>query len=281
MPIHRLNAHARYAACAAERLGLRFQLLDDTDGYLFEVSDGARRHLFAAGSATPYVENGAAAYTMARDKYFAAQAMRHAGVHCLTGLLFFLDERTRHFRSPGREAEDALRQAAAFDYPLFCKPNAGSRGELAEQVDTPQQFADYLRRAAAVHDAVLVQPVHEGEEYRVFIYRDCALFAYRKHRVRPQAALRALALNRAAGGGASDFTTDVPPRLADTAIAACRAVGLCVGGVDLFAGSEEGPGEGPCVIEVNASPMIETLEDQGRWDLIELIWTRNLQAALR
>jgi hypothetical protein len=35
------------------------------------------------------------------------------------------------------------------------------------------------------------------------------------------------------------------------------------------------------VIEVNASPMIETLEDQGRWDLIELIWTRNLQAALR
>jgi glutathione synthase/RimK-type ligase-like ATP-grasp enzyme len=281
MPIHRLNAHARYAAYAAERLGLRFRLLDDTDGYLFEVSDGVRHRVFAAGSATPYVENVAAAYTIARDKYFAAQAMNHAGVHCLTGMLFFLDERTRRLRSPGREAEDALRHAATFKYPVFCKPNAGSRGELAEQIDSPEQFADYLRRAAAVHDAILVQPVHAGDEYRVFVYGGQALFAYRKHCVSAGAGMRARALNRAAGGGAADFTTDVPPQLAHTAIAACRAIGLCVGGVDLFTGGEEGAGEGPCVIEVNANPMIETLEDQGRWDLIELIWTRNFQAALR
>jgi glutathione synthase/RimK-type ligase-like ATP-grasp enzyme len=275
MPIHRLNAHARYAAYTCQRLGFRFDLLDDTDGYLFEVSDGARRHVFASGSATPYVENAATAYTVARDKYFAAQVMRHAGVHCLTGKLFFLNESTRYLRFAGREADDALAQAAAFDYPVFCKPNAGSRGELAEQVDTPQEFADYLRRAAVLHDAVLVQSLQREDEYRVFVYGGQALFSYRKRGA--GSVMRAQARNRAVGGSAADFTTDVPSPLGRTAISACRAIGLCVGGVDLFWGGEEG---GPCVIEVNASPMIETLEDQGRWDLIELIWKRNLEAAL-
>lgn len=280
MPIHRLNPHARYASYAAERLGFRFQLLDETDGYLFEVSDGVRRHVFAAGSATPYVENTAAAYTVARDKYFAAQVMRRAGLHCLVGALFFLDERMRHFRSPGREADDALELARGFAYPVFCKPNSGSRGELAEQIDTPDQFTDYLRRAAPAHDAILVQPVHAGNEHRVFVYQGQALFAYRKRWARDVAG-RAQPLNRAAGGGAEDFTTEVPPVLADAAVAACRVVGLCVGGVDLFTSAAEYIDEPPCIIEVNASPMIETLEDQGRWDLIELIWTRNLKAALR
>lgn len=280
MPIHRLNPHARYAAYAARRLGLNFQLLDDADGYLFEVSDGVRRHAFAVGSATPYVENTAAAYTVARDKYFAAQVMRRAGVRCLAGMLFFLDERMRRFRSPGREADDALKQAPSFAYPVFCKPNSGSRGELAEQIDTPNQFAEYLRRAAEVHDAILVQAVHAGDEHRVFVYGEHAMFAYRKRGATRAGWKRAQPLNRAAGGGAEVFTTEVPQPLADAATAACRAIGLCVGGVDLFTGGDEQADQSPCVIEVNASPMIETLEDQGRWDLIELIWTRNLKAAL-
>ncbi len=281
MPIHRLNSHARYAEYTADRLGLCFQLLDEADGYLFEVGNGERRHVFAAGSATPYVENTAAAYTVARDKYFAAEVLRRAGVHCLTGMLFFLDTRMRHLRSPGREASDALMQAAQFIYPVFCKPNAGSRGEMAEQVDTPEELADYLNRAAALHDAVLVQPVHVGDEYRVLVYGGEALFAYRKQRPGNPAGGRAQPLNRAVGGHAEAFTTEVPLPLASTALAACRAIGLGVAGVDLFAGVGSRAGEGPCVVEVNASPMIETLEDQGRWDLIELIWTRNLTAALR
>jgi hypothetical protein len=35
------------------------------------------------------------------------------------------------------------------------------------------------------------------------------------------------------------------------------------------------------VIEVNSNPMIATLEERGRWDLIETIWRANIAAALR
>ena len=36
-----------------------------------------------------------------------------------------------------------------------------------------------------------------------------------------------------------------------------------------------------CVIEVNSNPMIQTLEDNGRWDLIVAIWRANFAAALK
>jgi hypothetical protein len=39
--------------------------------------------------------------------------------------------------------------------------------------------------------------------------------------------------------------------------------------------------EGLCVIEVNSNPMIATLEEHGRWDLIAAIWRVNFDAALR
>jgi hypothetical protein len=42
-----------------------------------------------------------------------------------------------------------------------------------------------------------------------------------------------------------------------------------------------GDGSDLAVIEVNSNPMIATLEDQGRWDLIETIWRANIDAALR
>jgi len=59
-------------------------------------------------------------------------------------------------------------------------------------------------------------------------------------------------------------------------VAAAAAIGLRLAAVDLF----ETP-EGPSVIEVNSNPMIATLEDQNRWDLIDTIWGANIETALR
>ncbi|MBC7768415.1 MAG: hypothetical protein H7124_06470 [Phycisphaerales bacterium] len=83
--------------------------------------------------------------------------------------------------------------------------------------------------------------------------------------------------NRAAGGGASDLRDGAEERLADIALSAAQAIGLGLAGVDLFDLGEAGL----AVIEVNSNPMIATLEDHGRWDLIEAIWRANFAAALR
>ncbi|MGE3930589.1 MAG: hypothetical protein AB7G05_10515, partial [Hyphomonadaceae bacterium] len=84
------------------------------------------------------------------------------------------------------------------------------------------------------------------------------------------------AANRALGGAASPPSAEAAPHLAQFALACAAALRLNLAAVDLF----DRP-EGPVAIEVNANPAIKTLEDHGRWDLIETIWTANFAAALR
>lgn len=320
------SPQARYAAHTAAAAGYEFASLDGEDGYLFEVRDGARRAVFAAGAGVPYAVNDARAATLARDKAFCAEALRRADVAVLAGRMFFVTHRWAEMRGPGREPEDALAFAATAEYPLFCKPISGSNGLFAEVVEDAAAFADYMRRVAREHFAILVQPFVRGVEYRVFVLDGRALFSYRKHQpvivgdgarsVRTLVAALArdngpplektrardvhgvlLALddvlpigaratlegpaNRAAGGGAEDLRDEAPPALAQLAVAAADAIGLRLAGVDMFDLSAARDFSDLAVIEVNSNPMIQTLEDGGRWDLIETIWRANFAAALR
>lgn len=319
-----LSAHARYAEHTARALGFSFRSLDGADGYLFEVRDGARRAVFAAGAGTPYALNDARAASIARDKGFCAETLRRAGVPVLPGKVFFVTKRWADMRSPGREPEDALTFAHTAEYPLFCKPISASNGLHAEVVESAEAFADYMERVAREHFAILVQPFVRAREYRVFVLDGRALFSYRKQlprvtgdgartlaelvaalprengapplkpRARDDAGhlLTADAVlaqgasatldgpaNRAAGGGASDVRDGADANLARIALAAADAVGLRLAGVDIF--DLSGDAADLAVIEVNSNPMIATLEDHGRWDLIEAIWRANFAAALK
>jgi glutathione synthase/RimK-type ligase-like ATP-grasp enzyme len=85
--------------------------------------------------------------------------------------------------------------------------------------------------------------------------------------------------NRAAGGGADSLHDGAPEAMARVALAAADAVGLRLAAVDLF--DVSGDGAELAVIEVNSNPMIATLEESGRWDLIIEIWRANFDVALR
>lgn len=316
-----LSAQARYAAYAAEACGYEFRSLDDADGYLFEVRDGRRKATFAAGAGTPYALNDARAASIARDKAFCAETLRQAGVPVLPGEMFFVTKRWAEMRSPGREPEDALAYVSRAEYPIFCKPIAASNGLYAEIIDDAAAFANYMDRVAREHFAILIQPYVRAREHRVFVLQGRALFSYTKTlpsvlgdgertlsdlvaalpreagapplkprgrdargaRVAPddipQKGERIVLegpANRAAGGGATALAEGAPSAFADIAIAATRAVGLELAAVDIF-----GDGDALTVIEVNSNPMIATLEDQGRWDIIVQIWRANFAAALR
>ena len=316
------SAQARYAAHAAEALGYAFESLDGADGYLFEVRDGDRRAVFAAGAGTPYALNDARAASIARDKAFCAEVLRRAGVPVLPGEMFFVTKRWAEMRGPGREPEDALSYARRAAYPIFCKPISASNGLYAELIENADAFADYMDRVAREHFAVLIQPYVRADEYRVFVLEGCALFSYRKsapHVVGdgastlqvlievmprdPHEPVRRLhgrdgagqrveldhvppkgehvglegPANRAAGGGAHALADGAPQPMAELAIRAVEALDLKLAAVDMF-----DLGDGAfTVIEVNSNPMIATLEDHGRWDLIETIWRANIDAALK
>ncbi len=325
-----MMSHARYAAHTARVLGYEFRSLDGDDCYLFEVRAGERRALFPLGHATPYALNRAHAYSLARDKSFATRVLAEAGLPTIPSTLFFANARQAAYRAPGREREDALAWAARAAFPMFMKPNQGSKGEFAEIIPDAAAFAAYLDRVGAVYDGVLAQPLLTGDEHRVIVLRGRALCAYRKRspkiqgdgrgtlrtlleaeraqwksaaRETPLSALQVrdrdgalYALddtppvgelvivgraNRAAGGDADAIAAPAPEKLGALACAAARALDLDLAGVDIFDVSPARDGGELVIIEVNANPAVETLEAQGRFDLIERIWAANFEAALR
>jgi glutathione synthase/RimK-type ligase-like ATP-grasp enzyme len=307
------SSHARYAAYTAKVLGYGFSA-HDPDGYLFEIRDGARRAFFSAAAGTPYALNAAHAYTIARDKAFTQAVLDEAGLPTIPSRLFFTSAEHAGLRSPGREPGDALAFAEHAAFPLFAKPIDGARGAFAEIVRDRGQFERYLRRVAAKHYAILAQPLIEAPEVRVLVLNGAPLFWYRKlpptvagDGVSTLAALAGLGpetlsgvdasgrnysagdvpaanvrvtlsgpANRALGGAAAAPETNPPAALAALALASAAALRLQLAAVDIFACANA-----PVVIEVNANPSIQTLEDHGRWDLIETIWRANFDAALR
>jgi D-alanine-D-alanine ligase-like ATP-grasp enzyme len=316
-----LSAHARYAAYTAAACGYAFRSLDGADGYLFEVRDGARRALFAAGQGSPYALNDANAASLARDKSFCAEALRGANLPVLPGQLFFVTKRWADMRSPGREPEAARAFATTAQYPIFCKPISASNGLHAEVIADAEGFDDYMQRVAREHFAILAQPYVRGAEHRVFVLEGRALFSYRKrqpnvigdgestlHQLIEQSALASRTrardeagtvlpldtiprrgavvelegpANRSAGGVSSDLMDGAPSALAKLAVEAAAALGLRLAGIDVFDVSPTGDLSQLTIIEVNSNPMIATLEDHSRWDLIETIWRANFAAALR
>lgn len=159
----------RYARDAAEAIGARFDDLDGGEGYLFRISLGGRFVLGGGGNVCAYPVNSAPAYTISRDKAHTKAVLTASGIPVIPGGLFFAHDRRAALRGLGREASDATRFTERLGYPVFCKPNNGSRGTFAEIVRTPADLDDYIRRVAADFEAFLIEPLLDGAEHRVFV----------------------------------------------------------------------------------------------------------------
>jgi glutathione synthase/RimK-type ligase-like ATP-grasp enzyme len=173
-------AQTRYVARACEQLGLRFRDLDQGGGYLFSVSNGRDEFASGSGAICTWPLNGAAAFSISRDKHHTNAVLQAADLPIIPGELFFLHSYMAKLREPGRERADAIATFARMDHPVFCKPNQGSRGDFAEIVSDLDAFRDYIERVAARYDAILLQPVLDGAEYRIFCLDGEAVFSTRK-----------------------------------------------------------------------------------------------------
>jgi D-alanine-D-alanine ligase-like ATP-grasp enzyme len=170
-----------YAAFACAEFGLAFRDLDAGSGLLFSVGSRDRLIHFGAGRSSWYPQNNATASTLASDKYFTSRILREAGVPALGGEYFFLHARHRAHRPAGHERADAVACFKASGEHAFLKPLTGSRGDFAQAVHGEATLVRYLDEVAQYYDAVLIQPIVEGTEYRVFVIDDAALYCARKH----------------------------------------------------------------------------------------------------
>jgi D-alanine-D-alanine ligase-like ATP-grasp enzyme len=160
---------ARYARDAAAAIGAAFEDLDEGGGYLFRVVKDGRSVLGGGGNVCAYPVNSATAYTISRDKAHTKTVLASAGLAVIPGGLFFAHKRRAAMRGPGREAEDAVAHVRRRDYPVFCKPNMGSRGTFAEIVADEAGLKDYIARVAVEFETFLIEPVLQGAEHRVVV----------------------------------------------------------------------------------------------------------------
>jgi hypothetical protein len=169
-----------YAEFACSALGLQFTEIDHGTGLAFTVGSRGRTVAFGAGRGSFFPQNSATAATLANDKYLAAVVMARSGVATLGGQYFFLHERYRAYRPPGHERADALAFLRTLKGTAFIKPLAGSRGDFARQVAGGAALTAYLDEVAQYYDAVLMQPIFSGREYRVFLLDGEVLYSARK-----------------------------------------------------------------------------------------------------
>jgi len=171
---------AVYAAFASAEFGLLFEDLDGGTGLLFRVSSKTRSMHFGGGRCSWYPQNNATAATLASDKYFANRIFQRAGIPTLGGEYFFLRVRLRALRPEGHEREDALAYFHKLNSHAFVKPLTGSRGDFAQAIHSEAALDNYLLRVAEHYDAVLIQPLATGLEYRIFLLDGEIVYSARK-----------------------------------------------------------------------------------------------------
>jgi hypothetical protein len=172
------SVYAEYA-CAA--FGLAFQDIDVGTGLLFDVSANGKSIHFGAGRCAWYPQNNATAASLASDKHFTNRILERAGVATLGGDYFFLHDRHRAHRPAGHERDDAFAYLKQLGGTAFVKPLSGSRGDFAQILDGEAALSRYLGEIVQYYDAILIQPVFSGVEYRIFLLDEEPLFAARKH----------------------------------------------------------------------------------------------------
>lgn len=307
-----------YAEYACAEFGLAFRDIDGGTGLLFSVASDTRTVHFGAGRCSWYPQNNATASTLASDKYFTNRILEDADIPTLSGEYFFLHDRHRAHRPAGHEREDALAYLKKLSGTAFVKPLSGSRGDFAQAIHGEAPLVRYIDEVSKYYDAILMQPVVSGLEYRIFLLDDEVVYAARKYRpfvlgdgvhsIRDLlAAHNAALLSRGLSPASADGDTlldAVLPKGERWEIAG--RMNLSAGGTMVLEASSSqaaislarkarralglrvaavdlftdigGDRDTMRVIEVNSNPSIRLLEDSGRGDLILKIWRRTLSA---
>jgi glutathione synthase/RimK-type ligase-like ATP-grasp enzyme len=172
--------NVRYAARAAAELGLPVEMLDPFSEYLIRIGTRGHYAFVGAGTIQGYPINSATIASVVTDKAHTCELLAREGLRVPQSQIVFLSERYADLRPAGRERSDAARFAEALGYPVFVKPNTGSRGNLAQSVNDRQALERHLDAIGERHDTAILQERVSGTERRLFYVDGEVKFGYAK-----------------------------------------------------------------------------------------------------
>jgi D-alanine-D-alanine ligase-like ATP-grasp enzyme len=171
---------------AAKKHGYQFGLIDSPYSEAIYVTNGEKH--FISRSKTRYgmyPVNPKFAEHLVDDKAVTKRVLKKFGFRVIKGKLFY----TKPPLTGGTIlAKDRVSAAYAYakkiTYPVFVKPNNGSRGANARIIFTEQALKSHIKKMK--EDCVpsfLIEKVTERPEYRIFAVGGKVQFMYRKKRV--------------------------------------------------------------------------------------------------
>ena len=175
--VNYLPEKAAYARDACVALGYDYEDLNHGNGYCFRISARGQFFVTGAGPICAYPINNASAFGVSQDKYHTGSILNHAGIASPPSRLLFLTDSHKELRNEGPENDHNI---APEHYPVFAKPNRGSKGDFAEIIYDQDHLSRYCERVVKKYDTVIVQPVLQGREFRVLCLNDSCRFIYQR-----------------------------------------------------------------------------------------------------
>lgn len=195
------------------------------------------------------VLNRSSAFRLARDKWQSLHTLAAHGIAVPDSLIY----------GEHCEIADSLRH---FPLPTVIKTLSGSQGTgvmLAEQAANAQSLLETLRIAKVGTLQQRFIREANGQDIRAFVIGDRVVAAMQR-----QSAAGDFRANIHQGGSAQPIILSATEQ--QIAVAAAKAIGLDLAGVDLIRTEQ-----GVLVLEVNASPGLEMIEQVSRLDIAGLM----------
>ena len=123
--------------------------------------------------------NPVGASDIAKDKDYANFFMKKMGYPTVPGKAFYSDAWCRAIGSR-RDADAAYRYARRIGFPVFVKPNGGSKGVAVAKAYTKKEFYRAIRAAFEQDRIALVQKPVAGNDYRIVVLDGRVISAYER-----------------------------------------------------------------------------------------------------
>lgn len=231
------------------------------DGWIVELAKAGQRHLVYGYT---FDLNSASATAVADDKagmsaLLNAQQLPHVPHHLVLAPTVFTGKPDTCENLLHTQLHNT---ATHIGYPLVCKANQGSGGQLVYCVHTPAELDKAAASIFKTQRALTLSPyIDIQHEYRIIMLAGEVLLAYKKIRPRPTSQNPYWRHNLGQGARPELLPQARIDTLAPIATAAMEAGNLTVAAVDIINSAA-----GDQVLEVNAGIMLEHfahLHDQG------------------
>jgi D-alanine-D-alanine ligase-like ATP-grasp enzyme len=163
-----------------QHAGVQYTTVDEKSKMFIQIERDGR--YLNVSSKFSYPLNLVASSKITQDKIWASMLLEQNGYMIPEGKRFFTVDNYRGFDTQNETIDAAITYANRIGYPVFSKPNKGSKGRLAKLVNSDEDLRNHFKAISQKDHAALVQrPIHTNE-FRLFVLGDKVEFTYRKSR---------------------------------------------------------------------------------------------------